>query len=123
VVKAVHHIPIWILDSSAQRIIGANEAAAELFGYSSQELLVLNTVDVLDASEHERFRRFSARARHHWGDGGSWLCRAKNGACFQVTVRFHGIMQGSDIALFMFSTAVSGHPTFRQPGTRAAQAG
>jgi PAS domain S-box-containing protein len=120
----VHHIPTWVLDSSAQSFMAANDAAAELFGYSRQELLALKIVDLLDPAEHERFSRLSARARHRWGDGGSWLCRAKNGACFRVTVRFHGIVQGSEMTLFMFSTAVIGHPTFRQPGSyRAAQAG
>lgn len=120
----MHQIPIWILDSSAQGFIAANNAAAELFGYSSQELLALKIVELLDATERERFHRLSVCARHRWGDGGSWLCRTKNGACFRVTVRFHGIVQGNDIALFMFPTAVSGHPTFRQPGSyRAAQAG
>jgi PAS domain S-box-containing protein len=115
VVKAVHHIPTWILDSSAQRLIAVNEAAVELFGYSSEELLGLKLVDLLDPAEHERFRRFSGGARRHWGNGGSWLCRTKSGDRFRITVRFHGVVQSNDMALFMFTTAVSGHPTFRQP--------
>ena len=120
----MHQIPIWILDSSAQKFIAANDAAALLFGYSSEELRGLAIVDLLDAAEHERFHRFSGRARHHWGDGGSWLCRTRSGVPFRAAIRFHGVVQGSDIALFMFTTAVSGHPTFRQPEAyRAAQAG
>ena len=119
----MHQVPIWILDSSTRRFIAANDAAGRLFGYSSEELRGLEIVELLDAAEHERFRRFSAFARDHWGDGGSWLCRTKCGVPFRAAIRFHGILQGSDMALFMFTTAVSGHPSFRQPGAyRAVQA-
>jgi PAS domain S-box-containing protein len=122
--RVMHSIPIWILDSSAQRFIAANDAATRLFGYSSEELRTLTIVDLLDAAEHERFRRFSALARDYWGDGGSWLCRSKSGISFRAAIRFHGVVQGGDMALFMFTTAVSGHPSFRQPEAyRATQAG
>jgi PAS domain S-box-containing protein len=119
----MHQIPIWILDSSAQNLVAANNSAAELFGYSSDELRGMKIVDLLDPTEHVRFYQLSALARQHWGEGGSWLCRTKSGVRYRVTIRFHGIVRGSDIALFMFATQVSGHPSFLQAESyRVAQA-
>lgn len=106
-----YQCPVCLIDVRTHRIVDSNDTAAQLFGCTRQELLSLTLFDLLDISERRRFLAEEAQAVDHWGEGGTWICRMRDGTLFELSVRFH-VMNGSDgLVFFVLATDVQKHPT------------
>lgn len=106
-----YQCPVCLIDVRTHRVLDSNETAAQLFGCTRQELLRLTLFDLLDSSERRRFLAEKADAVAHWGEGGTWICRMRDGTPFELTVRFH-VMNGNEgLVFFVLATDVRKHPS------------
>ncbi len=74
--------PMWAFDRGSLRIVLANEAAAQLYGWSREELLGMTLLDLRPAGEHDAFQASYAvskeqptyrRRGRHWNKRGELM--------------------------------------------------
>lgn len=106
-----YQCPVCLIDVRTHRIVDSNDTAAQLFGCTRQELLSLTLLDLLDISERTRFLSDKAGAVDHWGDGGTWTCRMRDGTPFELSVRFHVMDRNGKLVFFVLATDVQKHPS------------
>jgi PAS domain S-box-containing protein len=96
-------VPVFIVDAASLRLLDANDAAVERYGYSREELLSLTARDLRPPEDVPRFlasssfERFQAEQRR--GPNvvpSSWRHRTKDGTVFDVEIRrmpirYHGV--------------------------------
>ena len=84
-------MPMWAFDRSTLKIVAANEAAAEQYGYTTEELTGLDLTDLLQPEEGERMRRAARATPPGRQNAGIWKHRRKDGTTLSVDVHWNDI--------------------------------
>ena len=79
-------LPMWAWDVETMTVTAVNEAAVEKYGYSRETFLTLRILDLLDASEHERFSRARLPFAESRQTAGSWIHRTATGERIEMDV-------------------------------------
>jgi two-component system, cell cycle sensor histidine kinase and response regulator CckA len=92
--------PILILDCQSMAITEANDAALRLYGYTRDDFLRLNGLDIRPPEEHERFKSCLQQSDSGYGHRGIWTHRRKDGSNFAVEIRaFRFVHDGAVLEL------------------------
>lgn len=86
-------LPMWAYDLDQLKILMANDAALNLYGYSRQEFLNLNLYDLRPEAEHERLRN-ELKTRDVFKDlkiSSEWQHQKKDGSIIYVDIASHMI--------------------------------
>lgn len=78
--------PMLIIDSDSMAITDANDAALRLYGYTRDEFLRLDGLDLRPPEEHERFKSCLQQSGSGYGHRGIWTHRRKDGSTFPVEI-------------------------------------
>jgi PAS domain S-box-containing protein len=97
-------LPMWVYDLETLRILAANDAALEEYGYTRNELLALTIADVRPTEEVQRLMENLRDRRAVTGMqySGTWEHLRKDGSRFRVEITSHGLdFEGRDARLVM----------------------
>ncbi|MBI2359574.1 MAG: GAF domain-containing protein, partial [Deltaproteobacteria bacterium] len=102
-----HPLPMWVFDPQSLRILAANDAAVDRYGYSRDEFLSMTVQDIRPPEEvpalleHLRRQR-QATPRPVQGRTESWVHRKKDGTLLDTEVSWSRIsFQGKAAVLVM----------------------
>ncbi|MGI8988665.1 MAG: ATP-binding protein [Bryobacteraceae bacterium] len=79
--------PAWVVNLSDLRFLEVNAAAIESFGYSREEYLSMNLVDLHSAEQVERLREAVRRSQFSSPDLCAWKTLKKNGSRVEMDLR------------------------------------
>ncbi len=79
-------LPMWAWDVETMTVTAVNEAAIEKYGYSRETFLTLRILDLIDATEHERFSRARLPFAESRQTAGSWIHRTATGERIEMEV-------------------------------------
>jgi PAS domain S-box-containing protein len=101
-----HPQPMWIFDAGDLRILEANAAAVQLYGYSEAEFGGMNILDVAQPEEAASLKaEIESAARPA---SGPWRHRTKNGAVVDVEMAIHDIRYGNRPAFLAVLMDITG---------------
>ncbi len=89
--------PMLILDCHTLAISDANDAALRLYGYTRDEFLRLNGLDIRPPQEHERFKSTIQQSNSGYGHRGIWTHRRKDGSDFPVAIGAFRFVHGGAV--------------------------
>ncbi|MGE0932444.1 PAS domain S-box protein [Peijinzhouia sedimentorum] len=80
--------PMWITDRKAHRILNANEAALNTYGYTREEFLGMSTFDFRSDAEKVRLKNYYTRESDAFGyiNAGEWKHLTKAGKEIEVSI-------------------------------------
>ncbi len=94
--------PMMILDCHSRAITEANDAALRLYGYTRDEFLGLDGLDIRPSEEHERFKSCLQQSGSGYGHRGIWTHRRKDGSNFPVEIAaFRFVRDGAVLELVL----------------------
>ena len=93
--------PQWVVDAHAMRVIDANEAAAEMWGYPLDELIGLDAYKFVPLEDKTLI--VDAAVENKWGDAGIWRCQKKDGTIFNARIRWHQFVHEGRLCNFVFA--------------------
>ncbi len=79
-------LPMWAWDADTMLILAVNEAAVEKYGYDRDTFLSLRILDVVDPTEHVRFRQARLPFSETKQTAGTWLHRTASGRLLEMDV-------------------------------------
>jgi len=79
-------LPMWAWDADTMLILAVNEAAVEKYGYDRDTFLSLRILDVVDHTEHVRFRQARLPFSETKQTAGTWLHRTASGRLLEMDV-------------------------------------
>ncbi len=85
-------VPLLLFDAESLRILGANAAARELYGYSLDEMLTLSILDIRPGSEAEALRALMSTESHGLRRQTGWRHRRRDGTLLDVAVTSHDLV-------------------------------
>ncbi len=100
--------PMLILDCQTLAISDANDAALRLYGYTRDEFLRLNALDIRPPEEHERLKSYLQQSNCGYGQRGFWTHRRKDGSDFPVEIGAFRFVHGGvvrDLVLIQDASA------------------
>jgi len=102
-------MPILILDSDTFNFLDVNEMTVLKYGYSREEFLAMNTIDIIPEVDKERFRRsknyFKSNETIYYK--GIWNHLKKDGTIISVEIIEHEIIYEGSPALFILSNDIT----------------
>ncbi len=84
-----HPTPMLIFDVETLDILGVNDAAARVYGYSEDEFLALNIRGITPEEDIPRLEETVANAGHGLQDAGEWRHRLRDGTLIDVAIVTH----------------------------------
>ncbi|MFN8286140.1 MAG: PAS domain S-box protein [Chitinophagales bacterium] len=72
-------LPMWVLDSDSLQFLAVNKAAVNHYGYSREEFLSMNALQIRPEEEYERFKELSRPADDAPRTTGIWKHLKKDG--------------------------------------------
>src|ERR1019366_3003483 len=84
-------VPIFVFDVESLRYLAANDAALKKYGYSREELLAMNLLDIRPPEDVPRLKETLAGLDGTNLNTGSWRHRRKDGTTFEVEITTHAI--------------------------------
>ncbi len=100
--------PMWIYDVQTLRMLGVNQAALTLYGYSKEAFLRLSVPDLHPAEEHERLRESLRLPLIERVARRSWRHRSGDGEAMQVEIVTQDLQRGAVQARLVMVTDMSG---------------
>ena len=96
--------PIWLFDIDTKKILQANDAAVDRYGYSREEFLSMVITDLGPQDEvqavEERLKRMGEK--DGIDEAGIWKHKKKNGAVIDVNIVAHPLeCEGRNTAIFL----------------------
>ena len=79
-------LPMWAWDADTMLVLAVNEAAIEQYGYDRDTFLSLRILDLIDPSEHARFRGARLPFSESKQTAGTWLHRTADGRQLEMEV-------------------------------------
>lgn len=86
-------LPMWVLDAKDFRFLDVNETAIKHYGYSREEFLSMNALDIRPEEDKSSFRDFK-RDRRSIGarsDMGIWNHLKKDGSVIKARINMHQV--------------------------------
>jgi PAS domain S-box-containing protein len=96
-------VPQWVVDATTYRVVEANSAASELWGYPLDELIGLDAYRFVPADDKPLIQ--AAREANQWGDSGVWRCQKKDGTTFHAQIFWHQFSHQGRICNYVFAKA------------------
>ncbi|MDB4901740.1 MAG: hypothetical protein JWQ63_1021 [Mucilaginibacter sp.] len=94
--------PLYIFDSTSYQMLEVNSVALEQYGYTRDEFLSLNAINIRPSEEHEAFYQINKLLPETHFDVGRFVHKRKNGELFYVHIYSHGTcFQGRKAKLVM----------------------
>jgi PAS domain S-box-containing protein len=81
--------PMWIYEVHTLKIVLVNDAACISYGYTREEFLSLNLLDLRPEKEHIRLLDNIYNENKEYSNSGEWLHQNKNGEKFYVNIFSH----------------------------------
>jgi PAS domain S-box-containing protein len=79
-------VPMWVFEIEQLRFLAVNDAAIEHYGYSREQFLAMNLLDIRPPEDREEFRRALASGRLARGPWRVWQHIKADGTQIDVTV-------------------------------------
>ncbi len=79
-------VPKWVYSTTTLRFLEVNDAALSMYGYTREEFLSLNLMDIRPPEEAERLRSWLRTAQGNRHHGLHWRHRRKDGRVFDVEI-------------------------------------
>lgn len=79
-------LPMWAWDADTMQIMAVNEAAVDKYGYSREQFLKLQVLDLLAPIEHTRFRSARLPFSESRQSAGTWMHQASDGRSMEMEV-------------------------------------
>jgi PAS domain S-box-containing protein len=79
-------LPMWAWDADTMLILAVNEAAIDQYGYDRDTFLSLRILDLIDPTEHSRFRGARLPFSESRQTAGTWLHRTTDGRQLEMEV-------------------------------------
>ncbi|MEP6766228.1 MAG: ATP-binding protein, partial [Gemmatimonadaceae bacterium] len=79
-------LPMYAWDAETLHIVAANEAAQDRYGYSQEQFLQLTITDLIDPSEHQRFRDSRVAFDERRLQPMTWIHRSASGEKLEMEV-------------------------------------
>ncbi len=84
-------IPMWVFDSESLMIRAANDAAVAQYGYSREEFLTLNIIELRPPTEVAALMDALGETAAALREAGVWTHRRKDGTLFEAEIAAHRI--------------------------------
>jgi PAS domain S-box-containing protein len=94
-------VPQWVVDATTYRVVEANSAASELWGYPLDELIGLDAYRFVPADDKSLIE--AAKEANQWGDSGVWRCQKKDGSIFHARIFWHQFSHQGRICNYVFA--------------------
>jgi PAS domain S-box-containing protein len=87
-------MPCWIIDTRTSTILDVNDAALGLYGYSRDEFLSMNVLELRSPDHYDRYKKHLERMLTDPVEGniGVWQHSKKDGTQIDVDLWVHGIL-------------------------------
>jgi two-component system cell cycle sensor histidine kinase/response regulator CckA len=85
-------IPMWVFDSESLMVRAANDAAVAQYGYSRQEFLALNILELRPPTEVPALMNVLSETPAALREAGVWTHRRKDGTLFEAEIAAHRII-------------------------------
>jgi PAS domain S-box-containing protein len=85
-------IPMWVFDAESLMVLAANDAAVEQYGYSREEFLGLNILELRPPNEVPALMNALTELPTSLRDAGIWTHRRKDGTLFEAEIAAHRIV-------------------------------
>ena len=112
---------MWLFDAESQKLIEANEAAAKLYGYSSDEMRSMPMTELQAPEDLARFLAQLNRATN--GAPEIWRHRTKSGRAIDVEIAVHEIDYGGRPVQLAVIMDVTGRRDLEEQLTAGAEDG
>ena len=84
-------VPVFVLDLQSLRYLAVNDATLEKYGYSREELLAMNVLDIRPPEDVARLKETLASLDGTNFNTGSWRHHKKDGTTFEVEITTHAV--------------------------------
>jgi len=92
------HVPQWIADLRAGRMLEANDAALEFWRMTREQFLTSKFDEFIHPEEMPRWEKYIKMDR--WGESGPWKCTRGDGTIFYCWTRWQMIdYEGTQCAI------------------------
>lgn len=92
--------PMWMISYPELRIIDVNEAAIQQYGYSREEFIGMEALELRAEEDRKAFVNYASKEREGINRAGIWRHRKKNGEIIHVEIVTHNILfEGRKIRL------------------------
>lgn len=99
-------MPLWIMDVETLGFLDVNESALKHYGYSREEFLAINSVDLRPEEDRARYRALDRRSAGT-ANTGVWRHRKKDGTIIYCEVSVHEISFAGRPARLILATDVT----------------
>ncbi len=100
--------PMWVYDKESLNIVAVNISAVLMYGYTREEFLTLNLVDIRPKDELSKFYDNVAKTPPHFERSGPWRHRKKDGTIIYVEVTSNNIFYDGKTRRLVLLTDVTG---------------
>ncbi len=95
-------LPMWVFDRVTHRFLAVNDSAISHYGYSREEFLNMNVLDIQDAEEADRVRKFISDPSRGFQPTKMGRHRKKDGSLIDVEITSHDLnFHGADAGLIL----------------------
>ena len=84
-------VPMWVMEEGSLRFVDVNNATIQHYGYTRDEFLSMNALDIRPLGEKDRFLK-EEKTLKDFGDLGLWEHQKKDGTIITVQVTIDKIM-------------------------------
>ena|GEM_PF-2192646 len=78
--------PMWIFDTKSLKLTKVNDSAAQLYGYSKEEMLEMTLLDLRPSSEVDQLLNEVAKNSQELNNAGIWKHKKKDGSTLYVRI-------------------------------------
>ena len=100
-------MPMWVLDMATYNFIDVNEAAIKHYGYSRQQFLSMNALDIRPEEEKKRFVQLDRSTSNALRNTGIWKHLKQDGSVIYAEVSSHEMIINGKNARLVLSIDVT----------------
>ncbi len=100
--------PMWVYDKETYDIIAVNNSAILMYGYSRDEFIGKNLVELRPKEELPKFFNNIEKTPAHFEKSGPWLHKKKDGTIISVEVTSNNIIYNGKLSRLVLLTDVTG---------------
>ena len=100
-------LPMWVIELPSLKFLDVNEAAIGHYGYSRNEFLTMNAIDIRPDDEKQRYLNFDHSPTNGLTYSGAWKHLKKDGSLIYVDINSHEMNIGDSKGRLILSQDIT----------------